>query len=139
MRYAQCSRAADFGAPQKRNRFVVIGIKKTYAKEVKLPAGSFTEESYRTVRDAIYDLQDVTPVTEVADDLGTAIVDMKMISDLGRSLRDTNTLYNHIITSTKEIAMERFKALKQGQNFHALKDELKSNTYTDISRTQNTI
>ena len=35
--------------------------------------------------------------------------------------------------------MERFKALKQGQNFHALDDALKTNTYTDVSRTQNTI
>ena len=35
--------------------------------------------------------------------------------------------------------MERFKALKQGQNFHALDDSLKTNTYTDVSRTQNTI
>ena len=35
--------------------------------------------------------------------------------------------------------MERFKALKQGQNFHALDESLKTNTYTDISRTQNTI
>ena len=39
----------------------------------------------------------------------------------------------------KEWAMERFKALKQGQNFHALDDSLKTNTYTDVSRTQNTI
>ena len=35
--------------------------------------------------------------------------------------------------------MERFKALKQGQNFHSLDDDLKTNTYTDVSRTQNTI
>ena len=35
--------------------------------------------------------------------------------------------------------MQRFKALKQGQNFHALDDSLKTNTYTDASRTQNTI
>ena len=35
--------------------------------------------------------------------------------------------------------MARFKALKQGENFHALDDELKTNTYTDVSRTQNTI
>ena len=35
--------------------------------------------------------------------------------------------------------MERFRALKQGENFHALKDEMKTNTYTDASRTQKTI
>ena len=35
--------------------------------------------------------------------------------------------------------MDRFKALKQGENFHALNDSLKTNTYTDASRTQRTI
>ena len=60
-------------------------------------------------------------------------------SVLGEALRDADVLKNHIITNTREIAMERFRALKQGQNFHALDDALKTNTYTDISRTQGTI
>ena len=44
-----------------------------------------------------------------------------------------------VITKTKDTAMERFRALKQGQNFHALDESMKTNTYTDASRTQNTI
>ena len=131
--------AANYGAPQKRNRFIVMGIKKSLADEVKLPVGTFSEETYRTVRDAISDLQEVKTVTEVADDIGTSIKAMSNISELGRALRDTDTLFNHIITNTRETAMERFKALKQGQNFHSLDDDLKTNTYTDVSRTQNTI
>ncbi|MDY3964825.1 MAG: DNA cytosine methyltransferase [Prevotella sp.] len=131
--------AANYGAPQKRNRFIVMGIKKSLADEVKLPVGTFSEETYRTVRDAISDLQEVKTVTEVADDTGTSIKAMSNISELGRALRDTDTLFNHIITNTRETAMERFKALKQGQNFHSLDDDLKTNTYTDVSRTQNTI
>lgn len=131
--------AANYGAPQKRNRFIVMGIKKSLADEVKLPVGTFAEETYRTVRDAISDLQEVKTVTEVADDIGTSIKAMSNISELGRALRDTDTLFNHIITNTRETAMERFKALKQGQNFHSLDDNLKTNTYTDVSRTQNTI
>ena len=58
---------------------------------------------------------------------------------MAEKLRDSTMLYNHIITKTTDVAMERFKALKQGQNFHALSDNLKTNTYTDASRTQNTI
>ena len=131
--------AANYGAPQKRNRFIVMGIKKSLADEVKLPVGTFSEETYRTVRDAISDLQEVKTVTEVADDIGTSIKAMSNISELGRALRDTDTLFNHIITNTRETAMERFKVLKQGQNFHSLDDDLKTNTYTDVSRTQNTI
>lgn len=43
------------------------------------------------------------------------------------------------ITKTTDVAMERFKALQQGENFHSLKESLKTNTYTDVKRTQNTI
>lgn len=35
--------------------------------------------------------------------------------------------------------MARFKALHQGENFHSLADSLKTNTYTDVNRTQKTI
>lgn len=131
--------AADYGAPQKRMRFVVMGIKKSLSEVVKLPEGSFSEDNYRTVRDAIEDLQYVHPVTSVTDDTGTPLTSVENISEIGRALRDTTNLRNHLITNTGEIAMERFRALKQGQNFHSLDDSLKTNTYTDISRTQNTI
>ena len=131
--------AADYGAPQKRMRFVVMGIKKSLTDTVKLPEGSFREGNYRTVRDAISDLEDISPVTNLEDDIGTVLPDIKEISALGQRLRDTDILFNHIITNTRETAMERFRSLKQGQNFHSLNEELKTNTYTDASRTQNTI
>ncbi len=47
-------------------------------------------------------------------------------------------LYNHITTATRETALERFKALKAGENFHDLAPELKT-TYSKADRTQNTI
>ena len=131
--------AADYGAPQKRMRFVVMGIKKELRNAVMLPEGSFSEEEYRTVRDAIEDIEDVSPVTDLAKDNGIAVSEKTEISALGRQLRDADKLYNHIITKTSKTAMARFKALKQGQNFHALDDALKTNTYSDVSRTQNTI
>lgn len=131
--------AADFGAPQKRKRFIVIGIKKSLTDTVQLPIGIFSEKDYRTVQDAIGDLQNVPTVTDVAEDIGTPLKKADNISELGKSLRDTDTLFNHIITKTRETAMERFKAIKQGENFHSLNDSLKTNTYTDANRTQNTI
>lgn len=131
--------AADYGAPQKRMRFVIVGVKKKISDKIALPIGSFDEDQYRTVRDAIEDLEDVKPVYLLEEDKGTNIGNVEEISTLGRQLRNTTVLKNHIVTKTTSIAMERFKALKQGQNFHALNDALKSNTYTDVSRTQNTI
>ena len=47
--------AADFGAPQRRERFVIIGSR--IGEKPQWPTGSFTEENYRTVRQAIEDLE----------------------------------------------------------------------------------
>ena len=131
--------AADFGAPQKRMRFVIMGIKNTLSDTVVLPEGIKSPGKYATVKDAISDLEDVAPVIELKDDIGILLDKQKGLSELARSLRNSKVLYNHIVTKTTETAMQRFRAIKQGQNFHSLDNSLKENTYTDISRTQNTI
>lgn len=130
--------AANYGAPQKRMRFVVMGIKRNISTKVALPRGNFDEDEYRTVRDAIEDLAEVDTVTDISSDTGTPLKKVEL-SELAKSLRDSDVLYNHIITKTTDTAMERFRALKQGQNFHSLDESMKTNTYTDASRTQNTI
>lgn len=131
--------AADYGVPQKRMRFIIVGIKRSISDKIALPKGRFDEDQYRTVRDAIADLENVQPVYSLKEDKGIRLESVDEISALGKQLRNTVVLKNHLVTKTTDIAMERFKALKQGQNFHALDDALKSNTYTDVSRTQNTI
>lgn len=130
--------AADFGAPQKRMRFVLIGIKKSIREDVKLPTGTFHEANYRTVKDAIGDLEEVDAVTEVSDKGLPLPVAPKDISKLGKLLRDSQKLFNHISTATTPEALERFKAIPQGGNFHSLPPELKT-TYSDTDRTQKTI
>lgn len=132
--------AADFGAPQKRNRFVIMGIKKSISDTAVLPSPQIKDEDYETVYSAISDLEDVSPVYTLADDKnGIPLKQKEHLSLTAQQLRDTNILKNHIITKTTDVAMNRFKALRQGENFHSLNDSLKSNTYTDIKRTQNTI
>ena len=132
--------AADFGAPQKRNRFVVIGIKKSISNVVFLPPRKIKDGHYKTVHDAIFDLEDVTPVYNLAEDKeGIPLEPKDQLSSVAQQLRDSNILKNHIITKTTDVAMKRFKALHQGENFHSLNDSLKTNTYTDVKRTQNTI
>ena len=132
--------AADYGAPQKRMRFVVIGIKRSISPKVALPKGRFYADEYRTVRDAISDLEDVAPIFDLEDDKdGIRIERKENLNELAAALRNAEVLRNHIVTKTTDTAMERFRALKQGQNFHALDESLKMNTYTDAARTQNTI
>ena len=130
--------AADYGAPQKRMRFVIMGIRSNISSIPAFPMPKFEEDEYRTVRDAISDIEDVEPVVDIADDIGI-VLEKKELNGLAKKLRNSKKLYNHIITDTTETAMKRFKAIGQGQNFHSLSDDLKSNTYTDPKRTQNTI
>lgn len=132
--------AADYGAPQKRMRFVVIGIKRSISEKIALPKGCFDKDEYRKVRDAIEDLEDVEPFYDLEKDKDGIVIPQKVgLGELAESLRNSDILKNHIVTKTTDTAMERFKALKQGENFHSLDESMKSNTYTDASRTQNTI
>lgn len=130
--------AAKYGAPQKRMRFVLIGVKKDIASVVAFPNGSYDEDEYNTVQAAIGDLENINPVFDLEEDKGIPLPEIE-IDGLGRKLRDSKILYNHITTRTTQTAMERFRAIKQGENFHSLEQNLKTNTYTDASRTQNTI
>lgn len=128
--------AANFGAPQRRERFIIIGSR--IGEKPQGLTGTFTEENYRTVRQAIEDLEKIEPSEDpLAPEIPLGEVDCGG-NDLLRLLRDSDTLRNHFITSTSEIAQARFDALEEGGNFHTLPDELKS-TYSDGKRTQSTI
>jgi len=131
--------AVTFGVPQKRMRYVIMGVKKEKAGSVDLPIGKFTEDKYRTVEDAIKDLEHVEAVYDVTSgNDGINLAEAGEVSVLASELRNSKRLYNHVTTATTPTALERFKAIKQGGNFHTLKNDLKS-TYSDPGRTQNTI
>ena len=125
--------AISFGAPQRRERFIMVGLKKDLNIEYTYPEATFTEGSYRTVRDAISDIE---PGKEVTDSYFT-LPPHPEAQGLEKELRG-RCLHNHITTATRETALSRFKALKAGENFHDLSPELKT-TYSNAERTQNTI
>jgi DNA (cytosine-5)-methyltransferase 1 len=130
--------AAEFGVPQKRMRYIIIGCKSGLASRLDMPKGIFKEDEFRTVKDAIEDILEETPSVNV----NAAPIPIKKIDlsedSLAHKLRNSDLLYNHVNTDTQETAQERFKKLAEGENFHDLPKELK-NTYTKGERTQNTI
>lgn len=128
--------AIHYGAPQRRERFIIVGLKKELNAKYVAPETKFTEGNYRTVHDAIADIQGVPPATEVTGDY-IELEPHPYATGLEKELRG-RVLYNHITTATRETAMARFKALKAGENFHDLDPALKT-TYSNAERTQNTI
>ena len=127
--------ALDYGAPQRRERFVIVGLSSEIPEKYEFPKATFTE-NYRTVYDAISDLQDIPVATEMTTK-PVELPEYVNLSELGKQLRG-KILYNHISTATRETAQMRFAALKEGQNFHDLDASLKT-TYSNVERTQNTI
>lgn len=130
--------AADFGVPQTRERFIMIGIKKEFLRNaaVQLPSPIVAPENYFTVQDAIEDLEQLEPSIQIDTSAMHAIT--KGHSKLASLLCDNPLIWNHIVTDTGKIAKERFKALEQGENFHNLDVSMKK-TYSLPERTQNTI
>lgn len=134
--------AVNFGAPQKRERYIIIGVLNGENHHIlpQLPQPRIIEENeYRTVHDAIYDLVNYEPGTDTNDPPKQFCPIHIEPGSLLESLHDSNILYNHVITSTSEVAMARFKKIKSGKNFRSLSKDMQTNTYTDVERTQNTI
>jgi len=130
--------AAWYGAPQLRERYIALGIRNDLATQPELPVAVYAEEEYRTVYDAIKDLETIAPGYNINDE--PIHLDIEYQSTvLTEKLRDCPILNNHIATETRETARKRFEALGQGQNFHDLDRSLIEDTYTRPERTQNSI
>lgn len=128
-----------FGVPQDRKRYITMGVRADVLGEKEL---HMIEEpdTYKlvTVEDAIFDLKNYP----VSKDKKSEPIDIPApdatVSDYAKKMRDSDKLNNHIVTSSTEEAMKRFKAIPEGKNFHSLSKEL-TTTYSKPDRTQNTI
>ncbi|MDG4513376.1 DNA cytosine methyltransferase [Streptococcus suis] len=129
--------ASDFGIPQKRKRYLLVGLSKNYFKDdIEFNFLEYRDNRF-TISDAIKDLESVPTSFEV-NSLPVYGNETEEVNDYSKDLRDSESIYNHIITESRDNAINRFKALQPGQNFHDLSKELKQ-TYADATRTQNTI
>lgn len=133
--------AANFGAPQLRERLFLIGVKEALVKEenIKLPSILLKSDQFFTVKDAIQDLENLEPHTTIQEDVSREKPELVTNNILLNYLRaGSSSVMNHLMTNTTPTALERFELLQQGQNFHHLEEKYKQ-TYSNPSRTQNTV
>ncbi|PGC94866.1 DNA cytosine methyltransferase [Bacillus toyonensis] len=136
--------ASDFGVPQRRNRFMILGVKKDLLsgdQSVEFPTRIFSV--HHTTYDAIGDLEDIPPQHEITEYIPQYYKNYKGLTPLQYYYQGGNEpgeIYNHINTKSEDLSLQRFRAIKKtnGKNFHSLSEDLKT-TYTDTARTQNTI
>lgn len=129
-----------FGVPQERRRFILFGVKKAFLEkeQIEMPK-SPTEEKIVTVGDAILDLVPYETSESVIDGISDLYKGNEVLSEYAEIMRlGSEGVSNHIVTKSRDKAKERFKVLKEGENFHKLSSEMKDN-YADPSRTQNSI
>ena len=137
--------AANFGVPQNRQRFMILGVRRDQLnnRKVELPDKLNNFDMLFTTEDAISDLENIPPHHEVNSGPAKYCKSEKAtpLQRYYRSNKGNEELFNHVNTKSRDISLQRFEAIKSigGKNFHSLSKELKDNTYSDSSRTQNTI
>jgi len=125
--------SSNYGVPQNRERFIMLGVKRSYKLAPSFPREI---EERSNVYDAIGDLYDLKP-SFFAENIPLFLQPVCENFRLA-SLRDNENIYNHVITKSTPKALERFASIAQGKNFHSLGPELIQN-YAKPSRTQNSI
>ncbi|WP_214834894.1 DNA cytosine methyltransferase [Exiguobacterium sp. E4787] len=136
--------SSNFGVPQKRKRFIMIGIKSNKS-ELSLPKN--VNKTLYTVEDAIKDLENIEPQKDVIhynnqiyNVDNNSLKSFELLHYYRKHLEGSKILYNHINTNSTPLIQTRYNEIreKKGKNFHSLSDDLKS-SYKDAKRTQNTV
>ncbi|MCP5048194.1 MAG: DNA cytosine methyltransferase, partial [bacterium] len=118
--------AADFGVPQIRSRFFIIGSR--HGVRVQFPTE--TNEKHVTVHEAIGDL----PELPNGANYHFRTYRRKAHSAYARSMRNGNNgCTNHYVTRNALHIIKRYKYIPQGGNWENIPESLMSN-YTDRKR-----
>ena len=118
--------ASDFGVPQKRKRFFLVGSKE--GKTVKLQKELFLPKV--TVKEAFEDLprltnganEDVMPYSSLAKSAYT----QKLRGELSQST-------GHLVSKNADYVVDRYRHVGQGKNWQTIPTKLMKN-YSDFSR-----
>ena len=118
--------ASDFGVPQKRNRFFIIGNK----SGIKFNFDEIKKQPLVTVKEAISDL----PSLKNGDQIDSLNYKCNVSNKYLKIMRNKSTkALQNIVSKNKDYIVERYKYVNQGQNWKAIPIELLSNYTSTIN------
>jgi len=128
--------AADFGIPQYRNRFFIIGHR-TEKGGIKFDFDSLEKKPRVTVGEALKDLPSLQNGAQVEE---APYKKIKQIPPYVKLIRRASkkALQNHVTNSRPHI-VERYEAIKQGENWEAAKKRGLLKTYSSTKHTHSGI
>lgn len=119
--------ANDYGVPQKRNRFFLVGNREGISFEFPKPSGKII-----TVADAISDLPRL--VNGETIEIGEYSLPLRDCSEYAKFMR-TNSKYptQNNVSKNNELVLKRYRYIKQGGNWQDIPARLMEN-YADKNR-----
>lgn len=118
--------ASDFGVPQKRKRFFIVGNK----SGKKFNFNEIEKKSKVTVKDAIFDL----PSLNSGDKLDESNYKFESDNDFLKLMRkDSTKATQNFVSLNKKHVLERYKYIKQGENWRAIPKKLLNNYSSTIN------
>lgn len=120
----QVLNSSDYGVPQDRNRFIMVG--NLNGIEFDFPKPQLDKV---TVEDAFIDL----PRLNNGDNRNKLSYSNKSSSYSRKLRRGCDSCFQNFVSRNKDFVLERYKHIKPGQNWSAIPDELMT-TYKDKSR-----
>ncbi|WGU69869.1 DNA (cytosine-5-)-methyltransferase [Capnocytophaga canimorsus] len=124
--------ASDYGVPQNRNRFFMVGNRHGIKFEFPEPF-----DKKITVEEAIGDLPDLENGEML--EKGKYKVPSSVASEYAQLMREhSHYPTQNFVSRNNDLVIQRYKYIKQGQNWRAIPDELMQN-YADKGRTHSGI
>ena len=120
--------ARDVGVPQNRSRLFIIGSK--HGKNIDFTSWRNEKNNVVSVRDAFYDL----PLLANGARVDTLAYRYETDNDYATRMRDgLKTCSGNLVTKNADYVIERYKHIKQGENWSSIPHELMNN-YSDFTR-----
>lgn len=127
--------AADFGVPQKRKRFFIVGHKKQ-SGGIKFDFNSLKKRPMTTVGEALADL----PMLENGQMLHECAYRFKANSRFAKLMRGRlRKARQNYVTDSKPHIIERYKVIPQGSNWQAAKEKGLLDSYSSTKHTHSGI